>query len=295
MEARKSLPRLPHSVSLTGMSGNQIKALLAMWVALVLLAAGAQAQSDDGLRPVEEGDDGWLWRPVGRLDMGDSTCTAALVTYRHVVTAAHCLYEKTAPELRDPGKVVFRAGLRDGRPYESLRGRRILLHPDYDPEDTDRARQIAADIALVELAGPIRDKSVKPFARHDRPHEGKTVTVVSYGTGRNETPAIQERCGLLDREGDVLVYDCAATFGSSGAPVFILSQSGPKLVSVLSAISSYEGQHVTVATALGEGYRTLIALVTTPEPEVKRVEPGGASLRDQLGRPGASGLPQITR
>ncbi|WP_112320903.1 trypsin-like serine peptidase [Oceanibium sediminis] len=268
--------------------------LIGMALYLTLIADAAHAQGDTALRALTQADEARVWRAVGRLDFPDGTCTGTLVTRRHVVTAAHCVMDPATGALRPADSVVFRAGLRNGVAYASHRARRIMAHPDYNPADSDRLRQIGSDIALIELHDPIQDRTVRPLPRHASAAPGQEVMVVSYGAGRNESASLQQMCRLLERYDAALIYDCSATFGSSGSPVLVSSTTGPRLVSILAAKGTWGEQDVTAAAALGGNLDYLMQRLEQQDPRIKRVGPKGRPLAAQLGRTGTSGLPQIT-
>lgn len=277
----------------SGLRGFALLALFVAGTAVAQAQVGAPQQDSSALRALTQADEARVWRAVGRLDFPDGTCTGTLVSRRHVVTAAHCVLNPETGALRPAETVVFRAGLRNGIAYASHRAKRIETHPDYNASDTDRLRQIGSDIALIELHNPIQDQTVQPLARQETPVTGQEVMVVSYGEGRNESASLQQMCRLLESYGSALLYDCSATFGSSGSPVLVASLNGPRLVSILAAKGTWGEQDVTAAAALGGNLDFLLQRLQQEDPRVKRVTPEIRPLNAQLGRKTSSGLPQI--
>ena len=82
--------------------------------------------------------------------------------------------------------------------------------------------------------------------------------VVSYAHDRAEAPALQNACEVLQRDASVILMNCAADFGSSGAPVFAMRGGQPRIVSVVSAKAELRGQGVSLG-ALVEGVADLRA------------------------------------
>ncbi len=100
-------------------------------VALLALTSLAQAQ-DDGMVKLETADDSRGWDAVGKLVLGKrGFCTGALIGPQLVLTAAHCLYDKTTGVQIRPEDIEFQAGFRNGRAVAYRRVSRAVTHPDY--------------------------------------------------------------------------------------------------------------------------------------------------------------------
>lgn len=211
---------------------------------IILIAGIAQAaEVDQGSR---------VWQAVGRLDLdGRGFCTGVLIAPDMVLTAAHCMYDKTTGRGIAPARIVFQAGWREGEAVASRRVRQAALHPDYAYDSQDWMSRVPHDLALLELRIPIRRARVAPLEIGDAPRAGDGITVVRYAHGHQQAPLIQDDCRVNRRYGGVLITDCKADFGSSGAPVFAAGYAGPKIVSIISAMAKMEGRNVTLGMVLG--------------------------------------------
>jgi protease YdgD len=249
---------------------------------LGLLAAGLGlghpvAAQDAGIVRMETADDSRGWDAVGKLVLGKKGfCTGALIGPQLVLTAAHCLYDKTTGVQIRPEEIEFQAGFRNGRAVAYRRVSRAVAHPDYHYAASDMLDRVTDDLALLELSQPIRLPSLSPFETGAAPVEGDAVDVVSYAQYREEAPSIQEACEVLAGRRDALILTCNVDFGSSGAPVFTIDNGVARVVSVISAKAEVNGRKVALAVPLAE---PLAALRTALEDSKVDSSGGGKSVR----------------
>lgn len=220
---------------------------------LVLWFAGPAGSQETPLRALETGDDSRGWEAVGRLNLGDrGFCTGALIEPNLVLTAAHCMFDKETGARIDVGEIKFLAGWRNGRAAAYRGVRRAVVHPDYVFGGADRLDRVAYDLALLELDQPIRLPSITPFETDVSPSTGDRVEVVSYAMDRSEAPSLQEVCFVLGNQPGVVVFTCSVDFGSSGAPIFVVRDGVPRVVSVVSAKAEMDGKKVALGVSLAD-------------------------------------------
>lgn len=210
---------------------KQLFSLLALCLALT----GPAHAENTGLERLDARHELLGWEAVGRVDIGRTGyCTGTLISPTLVLTAAHCLYDAN-DRLLPAASFTFRAGLHDGAFVASRTVRRIAAHSGYVPGDGVQAENILHDVALLELETAISTSAAAPFALHSGARMGDTVSVVSYGRGRDDAPSWQRECGIVERAGGLMAFDCNVTQGSSGAPVFHREGNRGRIVALISA------------------------------------------------------------
>jgi len=246
--------------------GPTLRRILQSAIVTCALTVGAQAQQSD-LMPLHTMQDSQGWAAVGRLDIrGKGFCTAALIREQLILTAAHCVFNSDGTPI-DTTLFEFRAGLRDGRAEATRSISRAFPHPGYQfKENATDAPAVALDIAVLELARPIRMARLQPYQIAPRPLAGDEVRVVSYGRGREEAPSLQDSCHVLGRDVRVIVMTCDVEYGSSGSPVFMLVNGEMRIASVVSAMAQLDGARVALGPSLAGPLNSLLSHYATLRP-----------------------------
>ena len=223
-----------------------IRSLMAAAIASTA-AMGLQAQT---LTELTSRNNAEQWSGVGRLDIeGKGFCTAALIREDLILTAAHCIYDQQDAPI-DATRYTFSAGLREGRAEAYRDITRVLAHPLFRPGGALDTAEVAHDIAILQLARPIRLPSIAPYPIAQSPTRGETVGIVSYAKDRADAPSLQEICDVLGQQSGVVITTCQVNFGASGSPVIRTRNGIIEIVSVISAMSETNGQPISLGASL---------------------------------------------
>jgi protease YdgD len=159
------------------------------------------------------------WRGLARVqtDLGER-CSGFLVAPDTVLTASHCLYRRATGGWVQPGSVHVLLGYQQGR-FAAHELVRSYVRGASDPGAGGASA--GADWAVLTLARPI---TVAGRIMPTGPIGGGGLRLAGYGQDRAEQLVGDPGCHLLgeahDADGRLLLrHDCAATNGTSGAPV----------------------------------------------------------------------------
>jgi protease YdgD len=162
------------------------------------------------------------WSEVARLQIpGIARCTAVLIGPRTALTAAHCLYGHRVGHFIAAESVHLLVGYGFGAFGRHTVATAYRIAAGYDPTRPDATR--GADVALLTLADPL---TTAGLALGPSPMTGETIELGGYNQDRMEVMEADVACRVTGRMADasarpLLLHDCTATRGTSGAPVLV--------------------------------------------------------------------------
>lgn len=148
-------------------------------------------------------------------------CTGFLIDRRSVLTAAHCLWNPRTRAMLRPVSLHVLFGYRRDRYTKHVLVRGYRTAAPFDAAAP--LRRPGADWVRLDLAAPPPD-AVKPLPLAARlPRPGTAVALAGYNQDRAQLLLADLSCRIIGRAAwrgaRLIVDDCSATRGTSGAPL----------------------------------------------------------------------------
>ena len=192
------------------------------------------------------------WSAVGMLNMaGNGSCTATLIHPRYIITAAHCLWNKQTGRWYPPAYIHFVAGFEQEEYSSHTLAHRIIISPDFLPNQPPTIEQAIHDWALIELQQSL---SIEPIAAQvidiEAGRRQENLLQAGYRFDRAYKLTVHSQCHLLKGSTSALwQHQCDTTEGDSGGPLLRKKEGLYELIAIYIGRITNSNTGIVVPTA----------------------------------------------